>query len=504
MEEFWVCPHCRSLNRARSGKCYSCKNKYGSKPREDTAKKAAVAPAPAPARPTPTPELGSRPAPAPLYTRPVVLAPASAGAGAVIGASHERHSLNPISALRRRAAGWLAMRQSVSVGWLGYLTTALLALVLAMGTILVLMAMPATTHLLQHGNLSAALAQLTTSQHGQLRTLSIALGAVGVLTLLCFSVFLGLTTHNATGLGADQPILTPYDAGTCWAGLLWTQVRIAVGLIVPAALIWRGFAIPGLVAAIVAIEIAHRHLEDLGGWLARPSRHLPDLYVKLGVGGSISSPLASLWLVCFRIANVLIVVCSTVPALLLSAFVALAIADRSDVVIWQATGLGPAQLGVAVLAVVALGWSALCVALLMPVTLGLTQRQRTRRTLVRVGRSRSWVARPGEGGYAPGSPTLATRYAEYDDEDRIVERVPSYGDPAAGFPGPGGPGFGDPRIGLPRQGGPGLGGPGFGGPGVSGPRFEDPDQGAPDQASLYSPSTTSSFPWSEDPPAESD
>jgi hypothetical protein len=255
-------------------------------------------------------------------------------------------------------------------------------------------------------------------------------------------------------------------------------------LIVPAALIWRGFAIPGLVAAIVAIEIAHRHLEDLGGWLARPGRHLPDLYVKLGVGGSISSPLASFWLVCFRIANVLLVVCSTVPALLLSAFVALAIADRSDVVIWQATGLGPAQLGVAVLAVVALGSSALCVALLVPVTLGLTQRQRTRRTMVRVGRSRSWVARPGEGGYAPGSPTLATRYAEYDDEDRIVERVPSYGDSAAGFPGPGGPGFG---------------GPGFGGP-----RFGDAVQGAPDQASLNSPSTTSSFPWSEDPPAESD
>jgi hypothetical protein len=434
------------------------------------------------------------------------------------------------------------MRQSMQVGWLGYLTAVLLALVLAVGTMLVLNVMPAATHLLQHANASAAWAQLTAGQHGQIRTLSIAFGAVGALALLCFCVFLGLTTHNATGLGADQPMLTPLRAGTCWAGLVMTQARIAVGLIVPTVLVWQGYAIPGLLAAIVAIEIAHRHMEDMGGWLLWPGRHLPDLYVKLGVGGSISSPMASLWSASFRIANVLFVVCAAVPAVLLSAFVLLVIAGRSDVAIWQATGLGPAQLGVAVLAACLAGWTACCLALLVPVTLGLTQRQRTRRTLVRVGRSRSWVARPGEGGYAPGSSNLSTRYGEYDDEDRIVERVPSFGDPAAALPGPGfgapafgglaqgqrpgggpgGPGLGGPGIGAPlqglRPGNPSLGGtpfagPDFGGPqpggrpafpGSVGPELGGPVHGNLDQASLNSPSTTSSFPWSEGPPAESD
>jgi hypothetical protein len=540
VEEFWVCPHCRSLNRAGSGKCYSCKNKLGSKPREDPVRRAAAAPTPAPApaptRPGPTPEPGAVTAPAPFYARPVVMGPVSAGAGAVTAARQERRLLDPVGAVRRRVAWWLAMRQSVSLDWLGYLTTALLALVLFIGALLFLTVMPAATHLLQHADLKAAAAQLTTSQQGEFRLLSVAFAGIGLLTLLCFSAFLGLTTHNATGLGADQPILSPYRAGTCWAGVVWTQARIAVGLIVPTVLIWRGYAIPGLLAAIVAIEIAHRNIEDMGGWLNRPGHHLPDLYVKLGVGGSISSPLSSIWSACFRISNVLIIVCSVVPALLLGAFVALVIANRGGVVMWQATGLGPAQLVVAVLAGCAIALTTVCVALLVPITLGLTQRQRTRRTLVRVGRSRSWVARPGEGGYAPGSPGLASRYAENDDDDRIVERVPSYGDPAAGFPGPGpgfpGPGFGGPGFGGPAQGlqpgnpalggqpfgligqsGPGLRGPGFGSPaqgsrpsfpGPGGPTFGGPVHGNLDQASLNSPSTTSSLPWSEDPPADSD
>src|SRR5512141_1419740 len=34
VDEYWVCQHCRSLNRAGSGRCYSCKKKFGSKPKE--------------------------------------------------------------------------------------------------------------------------------------------------------------------------------------------------------------------------------------------------------------------------------------------------------------------------------------------------------------------------------------------------------------------------------------------------------------------------------------
>ena len=112
---------------------------------------------------------------------------------------------------------------------------------------------------------------------------------------MCFSAFLGFSTHNATGLGADQPLLAPYEAGTCWKSVIWAQVRIAAGLIVPALLLWRNYTIPGLIAAVVAVEIAHRHLDSGADWLMRPNRHLPDLYAKLGMEGSMSSPMAWAW-----------------------------------------------------------------------------------------------------------------------------------------------------------------------------------------------------------------
>jgi hypothetical protein len=201
-----------------------------------------------------------------------------------------------------------------------------------------------------------------------------------------------------------------------------------------------------------------------------------------------------------------------------------------------------------------IGWTAISVVLLIPITLGFVRRQRTRKTLVRVGRARSWVARPGEGGYGPAAASAAGQTGPYD-EDRIVERVPSFGvgqpstlDPssrgnsmfggqragglnpsepgqgAPGGPGVGGPGFGGPSLGGPMIGGPGQGapsGPGFGGPMIGEPRIDDPrfgglsrgapagpggpSQGGPGQASLYSPSTTSSpFPWSGEPPVDPD
>jgi hypothetical protein len=202
---------------------------------------------------------------------------------------------------------------------------------------------------------------------------------------------------------------------------------------------------------------------------------------------------------------------------------------------------------VALLVVSLVAWTAGAVGLLVPITLGLVRRQRTRKTLVRVGRSRSWVARPGEGGYMPAQqPTSLLD----DPLDRVIEHYPRFdagGDPALepswglvyvasgglaygasgglaygasgsqgfgsdesqgfgsdesqGFGSDESQGFGsaeDPRLGLIGDQGTGAG--------------EDPrlgligDQGAenPDQASLNSPSTTSSFPWSGGPPSPED
>jgi hypothetical protein len=394
--------------------------------------------------------------------------------------------LNPITAVRGRIAGSLAMRQSVSVAWLGYLTAALLVVALALGAIVAMTLLPVATNLLQHADPGGAWAQLSSTQLGSFESLSIALAAVSALALLGFSVFLGLTTHNATGLGADQPMLTPYRAGLCWSSAIWAQVRIVVGLVVPAVLMWRGYVIPGLVAGIVAVEIAQRHLEDAGGWLTRPYRHLPDLYAKLGVEGSISSPIAWIWSGCFRIANVMLIAVACIPMMGVALAAASSFAGRTDIIGWQSTGLGAAQITVAVLVASLLGWTAVSVALLVPINFGLVRRQRTRRTLVRVGRARSWVARPGGGQYT-GAQTQPGHFDGYD-EDRLVERVPGAGAPppgpddggaSSGMPGLGGPGSGGPGFGGPGSGGPGSGGPGSGGPGLGDPSLRLPTDDGP-------------------------
>jgi hypothetical protein len=492
VDEFWVCQHCRSLNRAGSGKCYSCHNKYGSRPAAAAAVNPHAGalttspPAPAaPARPAPpVPDFGAASrAPANPFTRPAALPPVAARpAGPTT-----RRSLNPVAAIRRRIASSLSMRQSVSVAVLGYVTAALIAAALLVAAVLAMALRPTVFHLLQHADPGAAWAELAAGQQAALQTLAIALAVVGTLALLLFSAFVGLTTRNAPHLGTEPLLLLPSRAATCWVSGLWTLARIGVGMIVPAALVWRGYAIPGLIAGIIAVEIAHRHLDDAGGWFDRPARHLPDLYAKLSLEGTPSSTIASLWSICFRLANLTAVALFAIPALAVALSQAATVAGRSDIVTWQSSGLGAAQLTVALLVISLFGWMAITTALLVPMTVGLVQRQRTRRTLVRVGRARSWVARPGEGEYggaqaqtAAGSVATA-RYEGFDD-DRIVERRPGIGqipteyDSAASGSGSGGSGWGAPRPSSPSFGGSVYGGSpesgsGLIGSGQSGPSF---------------------------------
>ncbi|HJX68205.1 MAG TPA: hypothetical protein VJ258_05710 [Candidatus Limnocylindrales bacterium] len=535
MEEFWVCQHCRSLNRASAGKCYGCREKYGSQPKQGTpaVKGANRVAAPPAALPT-LADFGAAVVRQPYISRPVALPSPAAPSSAVFGTPAAREARgvpNPVSAVKRRIAWFFAQRQSLSVGWLGNLTAILLVLLVLDGAALVLTVSPAARDLLQNANLAGAWAHLTSDQQGLARTLAIAFGALGIVSLLSLSLFLGLTTHNATGLGADMPILTPYGAGIVWPVVVWTQARIAVGMIVPAALIWLGYPIPGLMAAIVAVEIAQRHLDDPFGWLTMPYRHLPDLYAKLGVGGSIESRLASLWSACFRAANVLAIAMYALPALAVILVFASDTLGRDRIPGWQSSGLGPAQLGVALLVGSLVAWTAGAVGLLVPITVGLVRRQRTRKTLVRVGRSRSWVARPGEGGYTPAQqPTSLLD----DPLDRVIEHYPRYdagGDAplepvwGQGF-GPiggqdagaiGGQDFGlseDESFGSGQDESFGSGqdesfGSGqdqsFGLIGGQGPSpIEGQGAEGPDQASLNSPSTTSSFPWSGEPPSPED
>jgi len=368
VEEFWVCQNCKSLNRAGSNKCYSCKDQVRQQAAAARADlEGSGRPCHAPARPDTELRCGA--------VRVTALRQADcarAGDGRRRGDRAARSSgfPNPVAAIKRRIAASLSMRQSVSVTPLGYFTTGLLVLNLLLGALLLLTLMPVASHLLQHADVGAAWGQLAAGQQGLAKSLAIALLVVELLTWICFAVFVGLTTHNATGLGADQPLLSPYRAGTTWGRVVWTQARVAVGLIVPAALIWRNYIIVGLIGALVAVEIAHRNLDDQSSWLNRPPGTCRTCTSKLGLEGSISSRLAALWSACFRMANVMAIVRQRHSDGLADGVGRRRHHGHTDVITWQSSGLGPVQIVVALLVANLIGWMAAAIVLLIPLTIG--------------------------------------------------------------------------------------------------------------------------------------
>jgi hypothetical protein len=383
--------------------------------------------------------------PSPSYlSRPTALVVPMPTDGS-IGASREPrrrlHRPRLTDPIRKRIAWALVTRQSVSVSALGYVTAAMLSLVLLDGLLLVANAMATGFDALQSGSPQAAWNDLDPVQQGTLQVLGIAFVAIGVVTAACFSVFVGLTTHNAPGLGAQTPMLSPYRAGVSWIQGVGTQAELAFGLLVPAGLIWFGYAIPGLILGIVVLEIAQRRLNEPIAWLARPSRHLADLYLSLGIDGAPSALVVTLWSICFVAVNVLALAIFTLPLIAVLVSVASSLTHAPDLVTWQATGYSPAQVGIAALVGSFVVAAAGTIALFIPITLGMVGRQRTRQTLARVGRARPWAIRPLVGETS----------------------------------------------------------------GATGPRLYDPYDQPDDHASLYSPSTTSSPAWSdevsEEPPA---
>jgi hypothetical protein len=275
-----------------------------------------------------------------------------------------------------------------------------------------------------------------------LEAMAVAFAAFAILGLLFHSIFLGLSTHNAAGLGADPPYLSPYRAGMCWWSLVWAQLKIAIGLIVPAVLIWKGYALPGLIVALIAVELGQRRLDDPFGWLTGPSRHISHLFAGLGVSGSSNTLLGRAWSACFVVSNALFILVCALPLIGLLAVAAAGLADRMDLVTWPTSGLGPIQLALAALAALLVLTTSAAIGLLVPVSIEMVERQRTRLGLLRAGRARPWIARPGYGS-APARDYGPTRY---DPDGREAE--------------------------------------------------------GPSQASLNSPSTTSSFPWEEEDVSE--
>ena len=430
VDEFWVCQHCRSLNRAGTGRCYHCRQKFGSAPKAAApVNRSAAAPGP---RPVSSGQADVDALPSYLV-RPIALETAVPSDNSIGGSreSHRRlHRPHVTDPIRRRISWALATRQSVSISGLGYVTAAMLSLVLLDGLLLVSNGLPTAFNALQSGSPKTAWDQLGTPQQGTLQVLAIAFVAIGAVTLLCFSVFVGVTTHNAPGLGAQTPPLTPYRAGIGWLRGLLAQVQVAFGLLAPATLVLLGYTIPGLILGIVVLEIVQRRLDDPFGWLARPSRQLSDLYLSLGVDGAPSAPLITIWSACFVALNVLINATFALPLVGVIASAASTLTHQPNLVTWQASGYSPTQTGIALLVGSLLVSAAATIGLLIPITLGLVARQRTRQTLARVGRARPWAMRPDAG-------TSATRPVSklYDPYDRPDDHASLYSPSTTSSPG---------------------------------------------------------------------
>ena len=435
MDEFWVCAHCKSLNRAGQGRCYHCKQGYGSKPKEvGVISRAGATPPVALPGGLSAPEGG--PGEPQYRSRPVAVPPPSTPGMSfseqyrTVAVEAEKakqfHLPSPLAPIGRRFSGWLATRQTVSVRWLGYLTAGLLTLLLIVGVLLVATISPSAMSALQTTSPGDALANLDAGRLTSIATLGIAFGVLCLLSLTCFSVFMGLSTHNAPGLGAAAPGLTPYQAGTCWFGVLRAQVLLALGLLVPAVLFWYGYAPLGAIAAIVFLEMGQRRLDDPLGWLTKPTHLLTNLYARLGIQNSSGSPIAFAWSVCFRVANILWVI---VWSLLLLGVIIVAISaviERPEIRGWQTSGLGPSQMAVALVIGSAVAFLAASIGLLVPVTIELVERQRARKTLVRVGRAQPWADRPApvvQRGPERGG--LYDPYGAAEDDDQASLYSPS-------------------------------------------------------------------------------
>jgi hypothetical protein len=452
VDEYWVCQHCRSLNRAASGKCYSCGAKFGSRPKQAATSKGqagpsgpvAVAPV-APVAPPPPPppsftsQYGANSGAEPAYlSRPVVVAPQP-----YLTETRSRGRLPNLAApFERRISAALAVRPIVSVASLGYATAALLVVLFLAAGMVSLTGLRAATYALQHADIQAGWNQLSTDQQSLIETVAISMIGFLVATVAFFAVFVGLSTHNTTGLGAEATLLTPRSGATVWIRLTWVQIRLVIGILLPTVLVWYGYLLPGLIVGVVVVEIAQRHVDDMLDWLSRPAGHLPDLYRKMGAQGARPSILASIWSILFRTANLAIdAACLAVP-LALSFDVAMKASGR-HLDLWRSAGFGPAQLALGAIFAVAAVASALCLLFTVAMVVGLVGRQRTRRTLARVGRSRSWLARPGEGAYgaagagagAAGAGAAAYGAAQagaagyggpaaFGEEDRFVDRYP--------------------------------------------------------------------------------
>jgi len=342
---------------------------------------------------------------------------------------------NPAETPEVRPSPRIASRRSALTSGLGFATAAGLSLFAVAGLALVAIAAPAGLELLQRSDPAGAWDSLGRDAQSNLIVAAAATGALGATSLLLFSILVGWSTGSAPGLGAETPMLSPFEAGRCWLRAIWRQLQIGVALVAPVVLVWLRWPIPGLILALVAIKITQRRFQDPFGWLLAPARHLPDLYYKLGPAGSVDSSLAWLWSISYRIAHGLILIAWLLPGTaLVAAFTATWAGYDGTVPGWQMGSLGPAQLAVGVLAAGLVATIFGSVILLVPLSIGLARRQAERRRLGRSGRTGSRTAEAWRDSPRAVQPDRAfqrhdeqpawPRASHARSENRIVERYP--------------------------------------------------------------------------------
>lgn len=433
MNDYWICEHCKSLNRAGTGKCYSCKRKYGSAPKQAGVIRRAAEPQsptsggrPIPGAPPPAgfftgPSVGqgvvgpggvpvnndaelpaylSRPIAGPAFTSTSYLEAQAAASGG-----------GPIAAVKRRISTWVTARQSVSVWLIGYLSAGLITLLLVVGALALTALNSAIRVALQTTSLTEAWDELGPGLQSAVTMMGAAFAIIALLALSSFSIFVGLSTHNAAGMRAGDLWLTPGQAATCWWKTVWAQIKLVAGFLIPAGLLVAGYHLPGLIAALVAVELAQRSLNDPFGWSSNPARHLSDLYGRLGASGSEGSLLGSAWKTCFQFANGLSIVAYALPIIGISFVAAATLAGRTDLLSISIAGLGPVQLGFLAVGLPLLLAVSASLALLVPISIELVERQRSRSALARAVQPRAW-SEPSRSRDAGGRGADSERYQQ--------------------------------------------------------------------------------------------
>lgn len=252
MQESWFCAQCKSMNRANAQQCYKCR-----------------------------------------------ALKAGATLATIAGRQHGVVLTPGLDEEHREVAWTLMFRQTYVSAWkIGYLAAALLFAMLAVWLLIGAVTLVSVIHLF-----STDQADLGNQSHAPLLSLFaaglIGAGLLAIVTVVVHSVFLYLTSVNASALGSGSPRFDPARAALWWIESALWAIRGSLAFVVPPflALIAVSLVGPilGMGLGIVWFVCAFWALGDPVSCLDKPRRLLVDLWDRLGIPGSADSRIVTLW-----------------------------------------------------------------------------------------------------------------------------------------------------------------------------------------------------------------